>query len=56
MDEKESHIFKYATIGMLMGIILGIYTLIGIPWGPALGFVAGASFGIKKDFDTGFRD
>ncbi|MFQ5887648.1 MAG: hypothetical protein ACE5HY_03005 [Candidatus Hydrothermarchaeales archaeon] len=56
MDEKESHIFKYATIGMLIGIALGFYTIVGVPWGLALGFVAGASFGIRKDFDEGFRD
>ncbi|MFQ5976119.1 MAG: hypothetical protein ACE5J5_07390 [Candidatus Hydrothermarchaeales archaeon] len=56
MDEKDSQIFKYTTIGTLMGIVVGFYTIVGMPWGLALGFVAGASLGIKKDFDTGFRD
>ncbi len=56
MDEKESHIFKYATIGMLLGIVLGVYTIIGLPWGLAMGFVGGATIGIKRDFDTGFRE
>lgn len=56
MDEEESHIFKYTTIGTLLGIVLGFYTFMGLPWGLALGIVSGATIGIKKDFDRNIKE